>query len=116
MDEEAVNTLISEAMWKLIQIICEDKTKIKEIRKKKKSKYSVIAQERFIKLYDRVENFKLPKGYNFRIEGKKIAPNFMQKLNTILLLDKKRFLNLSGCGAGKTLSAVISSRLIKNSV
>lgn len=112
IDDEIAEALIGESLWKMIQVVCEDETKVKDIKKSQNKKYTQEAQQRFLNLYNKAISYKLPKDYNFRIDNKLVKPNLMQKLTIALLEDKKNLLNLSGTGAGKTLSALLFSRYI----
>ncbi len=116
IDDEVAEALIGESMWKMIQVVCEDEKQIKEIKKKQKKIYTKEAQQRFLNLYNKAFNYKLPKNYNFRIDGKLVIPNLMQRLTIAMLGDKKSLLNLSGTGAGKTLSAILFSCHIKSNL
>ena len=57
-------------------------------------------------------SMEIPEGYDFRIDGELIEPLLMQKHVATKVRDAKRFGNWSGTGAGKTLSAVLASRLV----
>jgi hypothetical protein len=51
----------------------------------------------------------LPRGYSFKYKPKIMQAYVAQKIRT-----RPHFLNLSGVGAGKTLSAILASRVIHN--
>jgi superfamily II DNA or RNA helicase len=114
-DKETIEALIGEQIWKLIQIICENEHKITDIKKKVKGPYAKEAQNRIVKWYNQTKKLKLPQGYNLKDnDNKLIKPNLMQKLTVVLLKEKKKMFNLSGTGAGKTLSAVWASYIINS--
>ena len=117
IDDEIAEALIGEKIWQLIQIVCEDESKIKDIQKQK-SKFNLPKEvkTRFLNLSNEACKYKLPKDYNFKIDGKLVKPNLMQRLTIALLKDKKYLLNLSGTGAGKTLSALLFSRYINSNL
>lgn len=69
-------------------------------------------RNRFIEQYEGAMSLAIPVDYDFQRNGVLQPPNLMQRLSAYLLLKKKRLGNWSGVGAGKTLSAVLSSRLI----
>ena len=54
----------------------------------------------------------IPAGYDFRVEGQLADPNLMQRLTAYRVLTERRLGNWSGVGAGKTLSAILASRVI----
>ena len=54
----------------------------------------------------------IPLGYNFTIEGRPIQPNLMQRLVAMRVRDLRRYGNWSGTGAGKTLSALLATRVV----
>ena len=116
IDNETAEALIGESLWKMIQVVCEDEKQVKEIKKTKSKRYSKEAQQRFLNLYNIAKKYKLPKDYDFRIDGKLVKPNLMQRLTIALLGEKKSLLNLSGTGAGKTLSASLFARDIKSNL
>lgn len=57
-------------------------------------------------------SIEMPDGYDFRIDGRLIEPVLMQRHIATSVRDTRRVGNWSGTGAGKTLSAVLASRLI----
>ncbi|MFO0559987.1 MAG: zinc-ribbon domain-containing protein [Polyangiales bacterium] len=75
--------------------------------------YSTLVRDRFLAEFDAAQALALPKGYSFRFEpnGPIVAPNLMQRRVAVSLKDSRRFGNWSGMGAGKTLSAILSTRV-----
>jgi hypothetical protein len=61
----------------------------------------------FLSEYDEMESLKVPKGYAFPE-----PPRVMQKYAAYRIKRDPFFCNLSGTGAGKTLSAILASRVI----
>ena len=120
-DNEALDFLLASAknkLWKKIFEYEDDKKRNKYaneiIKLKVKDKYSKIVIEDFVKEYNQSISLKIPKGYNFKINGKLQLPNLMQ-LRTASKIKKDRFVgNWSGTGAGKTLSAILASRVINS--
>ena len=114
IDQEAISFFVDSAtakIWRhvffdesaaLIQLESYDKT----------GKYSEEVKRNFLEQYNGSVNLPIPKGYNFKIDGKLKLPNLMQRFTAFMLLKSKRFGNWSGTGAGKTLSAILSSRVI----
>ena len=64
-------------------------------------------RQTFLNEYDAVRNTKIPVGYNFPADPKLMQLYVAHKVKT-----DPSFLNLSGTGAGKTLSAILASRVI----
>ena len=63
--------------------------------------------ETFLSEYDGMESLKIPDGYAFPE-----PPRMMQKYAAYRIKRDPYFCNLSGTGAGKTLSAILASRII----
>ncbi len=76
--------------------------------------YSSLVRDRFLAEYDAADALVLPKGYSFRPPpGKEIVPpNLMQRRVAVSVQQARRFGNWSGMGAGKTLSAVLATRVV----
>lgn len=72
-----------------------------------------ILRTRFKKEYEAVINMKIPEGFQYKENGMLITPSLMQKLVCYRVAKDLKYGNWSGTGAGKTLSAIISSRFIK---
>jgi hypothetical protein len=68
--------------------------------------------ERFAAQYAGAVGLPIPADYSFRKHGRLQPPNLMQRLAAYRLMTEKRLGNWSGVGAGKTLSAVLASRLV----
>jgi len=114
-DEEAIEFLLVSGRHKLWDdVFLRGEIALEEIRSFKGGKYIQTIQEDFLKEYNQAKNLKIPKGYNFKIEGKIQEPNLMQKLISSRTVNEKRIGNFSGTGAGKTLSAILASRIIKS--
>ncbi len=78
--------------------------------------YSSIVRDRFLAEFDAAQNMVLPEGYAFRPtpEDDICPPHLMQRHVAVSVTDKRRFGNWSGMGAGKTLSAILSTRLTQS--
>ncbi|MBT4604279.1 DEAD/DEAH box helicase family protein [archaeon] len=114
-DQEAIEYFITSGcskVWK--HAFRDEKEALKQAKAFKEGKFPLMVKKRFMEEYEGAKNLKMPKGYNFRIAGKKITPNLMQKLVAYRVLKHKRQGNWSGTGAGKTLSAIIASRVINS--
>ena len=75
--------------------------------------YAHRVREAFLNEYRSSRTLKVPRGYSFSIEGVPTEPNLMQRLAAVRVRDNQRVGNWSGTGAGKTLSAVLASRVIE---
>ena len=77
------------------------------------NKYRDEIRETFLTDYEAATRTKLPNGYSFRDEDNQILkPTLMQKYVAYKVKTNRRFGNFSGTGAGKTLSAILASRVI----
>lgn len=74
--------------------------------------YSVKLKEMFMEQYTGTINIPIPQGYSFKKNNIPYQPNLMQRLVAYQMVTKKKLLNLSSTGAGKSLSAILSSRVI----
>ena len=77
--------------------------------------YSSIVRDRFLAEYTEAEALELPAGYSFRPGGENtptVPPNLMQRRVAVCVRAQRRFGNWSGMGAGKTLSAILSTRVV----
>ncbi len=115
-DEEAVTYLLESAknkLWKKLFDSNSKKEVINEIEKtESRDKYTFKVREEFLEEYYAAEKLVIPKSYNFRIDGKKTLPNLMQLRTASRVVKDRSVGNWSGTGAGKTLSAILASRVI----
>ena len=113
-DREAVEFLIAKAadkLWK--RCFYDEESAVSEARNHKGNIYSENARDTFIEEYTRCKQLPIPEGYSFTDpKGVKRHPKLMQRLIAYRVLTKNHVLNLSGTGTGKTLSAILSSRVI----
>jgi hypothetical protein len=100
-------------LWKNVFWSTEDEFKIvDDIRQNyddDKSLFRKNTRQTFLNEYDAVRNTKIPIGYNFPADPKLMQLCVAHKVKT-----DPSFLNLSGTGAGKTLSAILASRVINS--
>ena len=108
MDEEAFSALILNKTQKLWNKILNNVLKIEEIEKENGGKYFTLIKDSFLKEYNEVNSYKTPANYHSH------DPNLMQKLTVTRLMNQKFLLNLSGTGAGKTISMILASRTINS--
>ncbi len=76
--------------------------------------YSTLVRDRFMAELNEAEALELPDGYAFRpaAGGPIAAPNLMQRRVAVSVRNERRYGNWSGMGAGKTLSAVVATRVV----
>jgi superfamily II DNA or RNA helicase len=113
-DQEAINFLVAKAKAKLWKRCFEDEqAAIAEAQEHSGNVYSEAVRDSFIEEYTRCKQLPIPQGYSFKDNsGIFREPKLMQRLIAYRLLQEGRVLNLSGTGTGKTLSAVLASRVI----
>jgi hypothetical protein len=78
--------------------------------------YSSIVRDRFLAEFTEAEALVLPAGYSFRPGGPDtpiVQPNLMQRRVAVCVRAQRRFGNWSGMGAGKTLSAILATRVVE---
>lgn len=113
-DAEAVQFLVAKAAGKLWRRCFEDEAAaVDEAQCHRGNNYSESARDTFLEEYTRSKQLPLPQGYSFKdADGKIREPKLMQRLIAYKVFRDGRVLNLSGTGTGKTLSAILASRVI----
>ncbi|MCL5611103.1 MAG: hypothetical protein M1485_00890, partial [Chloroflexi bacterium] len=113
-DEETIEFLVANRVSGLWQDTLNNGGTIglDTLRNEKGGVYFETIRSRFLSQYDGAQSLAIPRGYDFRVNGKIAQPNLMQKLAAYRVLSEKRLGNWSGVGAGKTLSAILASRVI----
>ena len=113
-DEETIEFLVANRVSGLWQDTLNNGSAIDldTLRTEKGGVYFETIRNRFLSQYDGAQSLTIPYGYDFRVEGKLAQPNLMQKLAAYRVLNEKRLGNWSGVGAGKTLSAILASRVV----
>jgi len=119
VDEEAIQFYLNyciNQLWK-DAFLDESKT-ITQLEKTGKSgnKYRDLVSGTFLKDYCASKNLKIPKNYIFNFDSKPVEPFLMQKYVAHKIKQLPYFGNFSGTGSGKTLSAVLASRVIDSKV
>jgi superfamily II DNA or RNA helicase len=116
-DNEAMDFYIAykvNQLWKSA-FVDEAKT-INETEEQRKTgnKFRDTVTNKFLKDYYNTKKIKIPNGYNFKHPntGELISPFLMQSYCTYKIKNDFNFGNFSGTGAGKTLSAILASRVI----
>jgi hypothetical protein len=71
-------------------------------------------RDRFLAEFTEAEALELPAGYAFRPnpDAPIVQPNLMQRRVAVCVRTQRRFGNWSGMGAGKTLSAILATRVV----
>jgi len=110
VDEEAIKFYLNYSinqLWK--NAFSKEKETVEKLRKEGKNgnKYHDEVIETFLSDYDGIQQMEIPEEYSFPKQ-----PVLMQKYVAYKILNNPYFGNFSGTGAGKTLSAVLSSRVI----
>jgi superfamily II DNA or RNA helicase len=96
-------------LWKRAFRDLEKGTTANEIRRigNTGKKFHDTVTETFLSEYDAMESIEIPKGYAFRF-----PPTLMQRYVAYRIQQDPYFGNFSETGAGKTLSAILASRVI----
>jgi hypothetical protein len=76
--------------------------------------YSTVVRDKFLTELNDAEKLVMPSGYRFRPSpGAEVTPpNLMQRRVAVSIQSMRRFGNWSGMGAGKTLSAILGTRVV----
>jgi superfamily II DNA or RNA helicase len=113
-DEETIEFLVANRVSDLWQDVLNKNlaAELENLRNDTGGVYFNTIRSRFLTQYDGAQSLVIPVGYDFRVEGKLAQPNLMQRLAAYRILTEKRLGNWSGVGAGKTLSAILTSRVV----
>ena len=114
-DAETVKFLLVSAEAKLWRHAYQDPKEAEEqARSFEGDNYSRIVRDRFLAAFEAAESMELPHGYAFRPtpEHDICPPHLMQRHVAVCVAEKRRYGNWSGMGAGKTLSAILATRLV----
>ncbi len=108
-DEETIDFLIKSAVAKIWRHAFYDEKKAHTQLEQYQDKgmYANEVKKLFTKGYYGAKNLIIPIGYSFHSQ-----PNLMQRYIAYLVQKEKRIGNWSGTGSGKTLSAILASRII----
>jgi superfamily II DNA or RNA helicase len=111
-DAEAVEFLMSSAKAKVWNHAYRDAdAAVNEAEQAGEGEYSQRVRDEFLAEFREAAELEIPPGYTFSLNGSVVPPNLMQRHVAFEILKRKRFGNWSGTGAGKTLSAVLASRV-----
>jgi superfamily II DNA or RNA helicase len=112
-DGEAVEFLLASAMAKLWKHAYRDETTAAaQAERNSRQGYAEQVRTRFLEEYRLMKDLAIPPAYAFRIDGKPVQPNLMQRHFAVRVREQKRVGNWSGTGAGKTLAAVLATRVV----
>ncbi len=108
-DEETLEFLVCNRVSELWQACLNNDPKfdLDRLRTETGGAYFNEIRNRFLSQYDGAINVPIPPGYSFHA-----PPKLMQKLTAYRVLTERRIGNWSGVGAGKTISAILTSRVI----
>jgi superfamily II DNA or RNA helicase len=114
-DEETIKFLIDKGIARIWQSVLSSTNPVDEVEKVKgfiSDTYAQTIRNRFVDEFEAVQRLPIPQGYSFSKAGKLVQPNLMQRLIAHRLVSRKRVGNWSGTGAGKTLAAILGSRVV----
>jgi hypothetical protein len=116
-DEEAVEFLIASGIAKIWKHAYRDEVAaVAQAEAFSEEGYAEENRRRFLDEYRQVKNLVIPEGYAFRINGELTPPNLMQRHFAVRVQQRKRVGNWSGTGAGKTLAAVLATRVVSSTL
>ena len=112
-DEEAVKFIIDatkQALWNVT--VRDEKKGIRDLKVFKGEGYPQEVRDLFLAEYNAARDLPLPKGYHFSVNGKLSKPFLMQRVVATRLQRDQYLGNWSDMGTGKTLSAILASRVV----
>jgi hypothetical protein len=116
-DAEAAEFLLASAKAKIWSHAYRDENEaISECERFGESAYSERVRTEFLEEHQAASTSTIPDGYSFTIDGAIRQPNLMQKHVAVKVRDHRRYGNWSGTGAGKTLSAILATRVVEASL
>ena len=112
-DAEAVAFMVASASQKIWAHAYRDApTAVAEAKAFESDRYARDASEAFLGEYAAAVDLEIPDGYWPKTTPDWFAPNLMQRHVAAQIAAQRRLGNWSGTGAGKTLSAILASRVI----
>jgi hypothetical protein len=112
-DTSAAEFLVSSGVSRLLGLAFSDLgLAMREANELADGRYTQLVRVRFTQLIEQAEALVTPAGWRFAPEGKVVEPNLMQRVVAVRVLLERRVGNWSGTGAGKTLSALLASRIV----
>lgn len=114
IDKEVIDFFVSSATSKIwAHAFYDEDAAVRQLENNLSDSYAREVKSTFLEQYNGAKNLCIPDGYNFIKNGVLCYPNLMQRFTAYMLVKNKRLGNWSGTGAGKTLSAILASRVIK---
>jgi superfamily II DNA or RNA helicase len=111
-DEEAVEFLVASALAKLWRYAYRDEAAAAAQAEACQGEgYADRLRTQFLAEYRHARDLPVPAGYDFRVGGVPTPPNLMQRHFASRVQERRRVGNWSGTGAGKTLAAVLATRV-----
>ncbi|BCL83667.1 hypothetical protein ccbrp13_61320 [Ktedonobacteria bacterium brp13] len=115
LDETAVEYLVANrvsALWE--KYIHQGRSTIDELLADVGGSWFQEIKRRFFAELEGVESLVIPAGWSFTtLNGERAHPNVMQRRTAWSVREKRRVGNWSGVGTGKTLAAILASRVIE---
>jgi hypothetical protein len=114
LDEDLAETLVIERINDLWEVYMNDGSKaVNELLNAHGGHFFKQIKRRFNAERRAVNTLPIPDGWSFTNDkGKHCKPNLMQKRIAWMVRERHRVGNWSGVGAGKTLSAILASRVV----
>lgn len=114
-DGEAADFLLASAKGKIwSHAYSNAEEAVRQAEDSANTEYAIKVSSDFLDEYRAAQDLQVPAGYSFSIDGKIVFPNLMQRLVAVRVRDLHRFGNWSGTGAGKTLSAILATRVTES--
>ncbi len=112
-DVSAAEFLVSSGVARLLGVAFQDVAAARrEVTTLASGPYTERVRSGFDSLLSRAEGLVTPEGWKFSPGGVLSEPNLMQKVVAVRVRDERRLGNWSGTGAGKTVSALLASRVV----
>ena len=112
-DSEAVMYFKASALDKIWNHVYENESEaVVQAEKCVGDIYLNETRDVFLAEYGAARALRIPKGYAFKVEGVPTQPNLMQRLVATRIRERRRYGNWSTAGAGKTLSAILATRVV----
>jgi superfamily II DNA or RNA helicase len=113
LDDEAAEFIVGNKVAKLWQSYVTDGDEVvTDALSGDGGHYFNTIRDRFYTELEAVETLPIPDSWSFEVNGVPQPPNSMQRRTAWSVLTKGRVGNWSGVGAGKTLSAILASRVV----
>jgi len=114
-DSAFVASLIESArakLWRLALTADSMAPVMRELAAYPAGAYATRVRQEFTDEWNAVMRLPIPAGYAYRVNGKAAPPLLMQRLIAYRVLTRRYIGNWSAPGAGKTLSAILASRVV----